>query len=121
MNEAYAYPLMVCLEKPGGDAAIASMASSARWITKARCWKATTKIRDKAAVLRFMKKVLNRDGSPAAITTDGFRSYKAAMTELGNADRQEVRRYANNRAENGHLPLRRRERAMLRLRQMKSL
>jgi putative transposase len=30
-------------------------------------------------------------------------------------------RHANNRAENSHLPFRRRERAMLRFRQMKSL
>ena len=38
-----------------------------------------------------------------------------------NADKQEVGRWANNRVENSHLPLRRRERAMLRFRQMKSL
>ena len=50
-----------------------------------------------------------------------LRSYKAAMSELGNADKQEVGRWANNRAENSHLPFRRRERAMLRFRQMKSL
>jgi putative transposase len=80
-----------------------------------------TKIRDKAAALRFMKKALKRHGSPASITTDGLRSYKAAMNELGNADKQEVGRYANNRAENSHLPIRRRERAMLRFRRMKSL
>jgi len=43
------------------------------------------------------------------------------MNELGNADKQEIGRYANNRAENSHLPIRRRERAMLRFRQMKSL
>ena len=43
------------------------------------------------------------------------------MAELGNADKQEVRRWANNRVENSHLPFRRRERAMLRFRQMKSL
>ena len=80
-----------------------------------------TKIRDKAAALRFMKKALNRNGSPEAITTDGLRSYKAAMSELGNAEKQEVGRWANNRVENSHLPFRRRERAMLRFRQMKSL
>ena len=43
------------------------------------------------------------------------------MKELGNAEKQEVRRWANNRVENSHLPFRRRERAMLRFRQMKSL
>ena len=80
-----------------------------------------TKTRDKAAALASMKKALKRHGSPEAITTDGLRSYGAAMKELGNADRQEVGRWANNRVENSHLPFRRRERAMLRFRQMKSL
>ena len=56
-----------------------------------------------------------------AITTDGLRSYKAAMNELGNAQKQEVGRWANNRVENSHLPVRRRERAMLRFRRMKTL
>ena len=80
-----------------------------------------TKTRDKAAALRFIKKALKRHGSPEAITTDGLRSYKAAMSQLGNADKQEIGRWANNRVENSHLPFRRRERAMLRFRQMKSL
>ncbi len=80
-----------------------------------------TKTRDKAAALKFIKKALRRHGSPEAITTDGLRSYKAAMSELGNADKQEIGRWANNRVENSHLPFRRRERAMLRFRQMKSL
>ncbi|VVT10699.1 hypothetical protein ERY430_50154 [Erythrobacter sp. EC-HK427] len=43
------------------------------------------------------------------------------MTELGNPDMQEVMLWANNRVENSHLPFRRRERAMLRFRQMRSL
>ncbi|NKW72253.1 DDE-type integrase/transposase/recombinase, partial [Rhodobacteraceae bacterium R_SAG10] len=34
---------------------------------------------------------------------------------------QETGRWLNNRAENSHLPFRRRERAMLRFRQMRSL
>ena len=80
-----------------------------------------TKTRDKAAALTFMKKALKRHGSPDAITTDGLRSYRAAMTALGNADKQEVGRWANNRVENSHLSFRRRERAMLRFRRMKSL
>ena len=43
------------------------------------------------------------------------------MNELGNADRQEVGRWANNRVENSHLPFRRREHAMLGFRRMKTL
>jgi putative transposase len=41
--------------------------------------------------------------------------------DLGNAEKQEIGRWANNRVENSHLPLRRRERAMLRFRRMKTL
>ena len=70
--------------------------------------------------LAFMKKALKRHGRPEAIVTDGLRSYPAAMRELGNADRREMGRWMNNRAENSHLPFRRRERAMLRFRQMKT-
>ena len=56
-----------------------------------------TKTRDKAAALAFMKKAMKRHGRPEKIVTDGLRSYSAAMTELGNADKQEVGRWANNR------------------------
>lgn len=80
-----------------------------------------TKKRDKSAALRFMKKALKRHGQPEAIVTDGLRSYPAAMRELGNLERREMGRHLNNRVENSHLPFRRRERAMLRFRQMKSL
>jgi putative transposase len=80
-----------------------------------------TRTRDKKAALAFMKRTLKRHGSPPAIVTDGLKSYGAAMREIGNADRQEIGRHANNRVENSHLPLRRRERAMLRFRRMKSL
>ena len=56
-----------------------------------------------------------------AIVTDKLRSYGAALKEIGNADRQETGRWVNNRAENSHLPFRRRERAMLRFRRLRSL
>ena len=80
-----------------------------------------TKTRHRSAALTFMKKALKRHGRPEAITTDGLRSYRAALKELGNAEKQEVGRWANNRVANSHLPFRRRERAMLRFRQMKTL
>ncbi len=80
-----------------------------------------TRTRDKKAALAFIKKALKRHGAAETIVTDGLRSYGAAMTELGNRDKQQTGRWANNRAENSHLPFRRRERAMLRFRQMKSL
>lgn len=80
-----------------------------------------TKARDKDAAMRFMRKALKRHGSPETITTDGLRSYKAEMTDRGCRERQEIGRWANNQVENSHLPFRRRERAMLRFRRMKSL
>lgn len=80
-----------------------------------------TRKRDKSAALRFMKKALKRHGKAEKIVTDGLKSYPAAMRELGNLDRREMGRYLNNRAENSHLPFRRRERAMQRFRRMKTL
>jgi putative transposase len=78
-----------------------------------------TKTRDKAAALTFIKKALKRHGSPEVVTTDGLRSYGAALNELGNAQKQH--RWANNRIESSHATFRRRGRAMLRFRQMRSL
>ena len=68
-----------------------------------------------------MKKALKRHGKAEAIVVDGLRSYPAAMRELGNLERREMGRWLNNRAENAHLPFRRRERAMLQFRKMKTL
>ena len=56
-----------------------------------------TRTRDKDAALSFMKRTLKRHGSPEKITTDGLRSYRAAMNELGNAGKQEIGRRANGR------------------------
>jgi len=80
-----------------------------------------TKKRDKSAALAFMKRALKRHGKAETIVTDGLRSYPAAMRDLGNVDRHDMGRWLNNRAENSHLPFRRRERAMLGFRQMKTL
>jgi putative transposase len=43
------------------------------------------------------------------------------MKVIGNVDKQETGRWLNNRAENSHQPFRRRERAMLRFRRMRTL
>jgi len=80
-----------------------------------------TRKRDKSAALRFLEKTRKRHGRTETIVTDGLRSYPAAMRALGNLDRRETGRWKNNRAENSHLPFRRRERAMSRFRRMKSL
>ena len=80
-----------------------------------------TKKRDKKAALKFLRKTMKRHGRPHAFVTDKLRSYGAALKEIGAADRQETGRWLNNRAENSHLPFRRREGAMLRFRRMRSL
>jgi transposase-like protein len=77
--------------------------------------------RDKAAALRFLKRIIKKCGRARTIVTDGLRAYSAAMKEVGNADRQEVGRGLNNRAENSHQPFRRRERAMQLFRSMRTL
>src|SRR5271166_5260310 len=82
---------------------------------------AVTAKRDKAAALKFLKRIMKKYGPPRKIVTDGLCSYSAAMNEIGAADRQEVGGRLNNRAENSHQPFRRRERAMQRFRSMKTL
>ena len=80
-----------------------------------------TKTRDKKAALKFLKKTMKRYGRPAAIVTDLLRSYGAALKAIGALGLQETGQWMNNRAENSHLPFRRRERAMQRFRRMRSL
>jgi putative transposase len=75
--------------------------------------------RDKAAALKFLKRILKKYGRPKTIVTDGLCCYPAAMKEVGISGRQEAGRRLNNRAENPHQSFRRRERAMPRFRSMK--
>ncbi len=72
-------------------------------------------------VTKFLKKALRKHGRAEALVTDKLRYYGAALKEIGALDRQETGRWLNNRAENSHLPFRRRQRAMLRFRRMRSL
>ena len=68
--------------------------------------------RNKAAALKLLRKLLRNQGvRPEVIVTDGLASYSAATRELGCKDRHRPGRLrGNNRAENAHLPIRRRER-----------
>ena len=70
------------------------------------------KRRNKAAALKLLRKLLKRQGiHPETIVTDGLASYRAATCEIGCTDRHRPGRLReNNRAENSHLPIRRRER-----------
>jgi putative transposase len=80
-----------------------------------------TKTRDKKAALKFLKKAMKKHGRCEQFVTDKLRSYGAALKDLGASDLHETGRWLNNRGENSHLPFRRRERAMLRFRRMRSL
>ena len=79
-----------------------------------------TKHRDRKAALKFLRKPMKRHGRPHIFVTDKLRSYGAAM-KVANVDKQDTGRWLNNRAENSHLPFRRRESAMLRFRRMRGL
>ena len=80
-----------------------------------------TKRRDRKAALAFLKRAMKRYGDPKVIVTDRLRSYRAAMNVIGNAADQECGRWLNNRAENSHQPFRRREGAMSKFRDVKTL
>jgi putative transposase len=80
-----------------------------------------SKRRDRKAALKFLKRTIKRYGRPWAIVTDRLRSYGAAMKAIGIAVRQVCGRWLNNRAENSHQPFRRREGAMARFRDLKTL
>jgi transposase-like protein len=68
--------------------------------------------RNKAAALKLLRKLLrNHSVHPEAIVTDKLASYRAAARDLGLLDRHRPGGMReNNRAENSHLPIRRRER-----------
>ena len=64
---------------------------------------------------------MKRYGRPKVIVTDWLKSYRAAMKVIGNAATQTCGQWLNNRAENSHQPFRRREGAMARFRDIKTL
>ena len=68
--------------------------------------------RDTEAALKLLKRLLrNQPVAPTAIVTDRLKSYGAALAELGLSYlHHDGKKRENNRAENSHLPIRRRER-----------
>ena len=72
--------------------------------------------RDQHAAERFLNRVLDAEGGvePRVIVTDKLASYVPAIKRaVPNADHRRHKRL-NNRAENSHRPVRKRERAMQR-------
>ena len=80
-----------------------------------------TKRRDRKAALKFLRKSMKRYAKPHVIATDKRRSYGAAMNVIGISNKQEAGRWVNNRCENSHQPLGRRERFMQQFRLMQTL
>jgi putative transposase len=71
--------------------------------------------RDKTAAVKLMRKLLKKHGfAPDVLVTDRLRSYTAAKSELRLTARHEQGLRRNNRAENSHLPVRRRVPALCR-------
>ena len=69
--------------------------------------------RDKRAAKRLLRKLMKRAGFvPKRIITDKLRSYGAAKREVAPGLDHWSHKGLNNRAENSHLPFRKRERVM---------
>ena len=71
--------------------------------------------RNTAAAVKLMRKLVKKQGfAPEVMVTDKLRSYGAARMALRLSIRHEQGQRQNNRAENSHQPVRRRERKMQR-------
>ena len=77
--------------------------------------------RNKKAAMRLLRKLLKNNGvKPDQIVTDRLGSYRAALKELNMRRVHDVGGRKNNRAENSHLPIRRRERKQQKFRSIRS-
>ena len=77
--------------------------------------------RDIRAALRLMRKLLKKQGfAPKLLVTDKLRSYAAAFRRLRLTCRHEQGLRKNNRAENSHQAVRRRERKLQRFKSARS-
>ena len=77
--------------------------------------------RDSRSALRLMRKLLRKQGFvPKLLVTDKLRSYGSAFRQLQLTCRHEQGLRKNNRAENSHQPVRRRERKMQRFKSARS-
>ena len=71
--------------------------------------------RNKAAAVKLLRKLMKKLGfAPRLLVTDKLPSYGAAKAEIGMTAQHEKGLRKNNRAENSHQPVRRRERKMQR-------
>tara|TARA_R110001599_G_scaffold271757_4_gene472903 strand:- start:677 stop:1339 length:663 start_codon:yes stop_codon:yes gene_type:complete len=78
--------------------------------------------RNAKAAKRLMRKILKGQGrSPRVMITDKLRSYGAAKREIMPGVEHRSHKGLNNRAENSHQPVRRRERIMKRFKSARQL
>jgi transposase-like protein len=76
---------------------------------------------DTCAAVRPMRKLLKKQGFvPKLLVTDKLRSYASAFRQLGLSCPHEQGIRRNNRAENSHQPVRRRERKVQRFKSPRS-
>jgi putative transposase len=77
--------------------------------------------RDSRAALRLMRKLLKKRGfAPKLLVTDKLRSYASGIRRLGLSCPHQQGLRQNNRAENSHQAVRRRERKMQRFKSARS-
>ncbi len=77
--------------------------------------------RDARAAVKLIRKLLKRQGwAPTPIVTDKLRSYHVAFRSIGLTAEHIDNKRSNNRAENSHQPVRRRERKMQRFKSVAS-
>ncbi|MDJ1016375.1 MAG: DDE-type integrase/transposase/recombinase [Paracoccaceae bacterium] len=77
--------------------------------------------RIKRAALKLLRKLMKRYGHAEEFATESSASCETAHRKFGATEKQRTGRWLNNRIENSHLPLLRRERAMQRFRGIRSL
>lgn len=71
--------------------------------------------RDTRAAMKLMRKLLKKQGfTPSVVVTDKLSSHSSAFRNIGLTARHKQGLKMNNRAENSHLPVRRRERKLQR-------
>jgi putative transposase len=71
------------------------------------------KRRDRPAATRLLHRLLKKQGlGPKRMVTDKLGSYGAAKKDIMSATEHRSHKGLNNRAENSHLPLRKREKVM---------
>jgi hypothetical protein len=68
----------------------------------------------------YLRRAVEHEGEVLESFVTKRRDKKAALKTLGTVGKHETGRWLNNRAENSHQPFRRRERAMLRFRRMRT-